>query len=840
MQDIFAQYNPAADLRDEAVNPSPGMGVHWHYLLSSLSGLGEHELAERQQRAYRLLREDGAKYTIYNQAQQEKIWPLDLIPWLIHSHEWSLIEQGLQERAELFNLILRDLYGSRELIKRGIVPPELLLAHKGFIRGCDGTLAAGQQQLILHSVDMMRSHNGEMCILADRTQAPSGAGYALENRSIMWKVLPSLFRESHVHQLASFFQSLRHTLISLVPDVKSPHIAVLTPGPLNETYFEHVYLANYLGFYLVQSSDLQVNDGYVWIKSISNRVKIDVLLRRVDDRFCDPVELKSDSELGVPGLMQVAREGNIAIANPLGSAALENPALLAYLPQISQHFFGRSLKLDSVNTWWCGNPDHLQHVLQQPDKFIIKPTFRTHQTSSINMADCSEMERENILSKIRKHAEHYVAQERLTPSHLPVIDQQGLTSRPVLLRSYAVASEASYRIMPGGLTRVGLKQRTSLIANQLGSFSKDTWVIASEPEILTPVIETELGLDQIDTVNLPSRVAENLFWMGRYLERADSMLRLMRVVLNQVTAASPLPDQLVMVLLKSVTRKINISSNRLNKNEYLQQSFEECFDILVNPDRTGSVTSSIYSMIRCVSEVREFLSADSQRIINDINDQVMLLDHSLVNTFPYGKSEESLNALITGMIAISGSIQESMTRGSGWYFFSLGRKIERGIQTTTLLESLMMTNLNSQEHNIVAWEVLVKTVESLSSYRRLYGTQLSARNIFKHLLLDVANPRSVIYQLELIQRYLGKLPQRQIDLVVKDDLQCVLDAFSLIRSIEIENISHEYHVTGYSEINRIVSDVRQLLKKTSNHLTSEFFARKNVAKQLVNERWSVD
>lgn len=840
MPDNFAQYNPPLDLRDEAVNASAAMHTHWQYLLSSLTGLGEYELAERQQRAYRLLREDGAKYTIYNQAEQDKTWPLDLIPWLIHSREWSQIEQGLQERAELFNLILRDLYGSRELIKRGIVPPELLLAHKGFLRGCDGISLAGDRQLILHSVDMMRSENGDMCILADRTQAPSGAGYALENRNIMWKVLPSLFRDSHVHQLTAFFQTLRHTLISLAPKVKSPHIAVLTPGALNETYFEHVYLANQLGFYLVQSSDLQVRDGYVWIKSIANPVRVDVLLRRVDDRFCDPVELKSDSELGIPGLMQVAREGKVAIANSLGSAALENPALLAYLPQISQHFLGRTLKLPSVKTWWCGDPEQLEYVLKNIDRFIIKPTFRTFKSLSVNMENCSEVERQKIIANLVQYPEDYVAQVRLTPSHLPVIDQQQLISRPVLLRSYAVAAESAYRIMPGGLTRVGLKQRTSLIANQLGSFSKDTWIIASEPEKPAKIIEIGLELEHVDAVNLPSRVAENLFWMGRYLERADSMLRLMRVVLNQVTASSPLSDQVVILLLKSVTKQINVFSKGTNKNEFLQEAFEECFDILVNPNRAGSVTSSIYAMIRCVSEVREFLSTDSQRIINDINDQVMLLDHALVNSFPHGKSEESLNSLVTCLIALSGSIQESMTRGSGWFFFNIGRKIERGIQTATLLESLMMTSLNVKNHNFVAWQVLLKTVENLYSYRRLYGTKLSAKNIFKHLLLDTANPRSLIYQLEITQHYLGKLPQHQIDLVVKDDIQCVLDALYLIRSIDLDHKADEYTIADYSETNQAIQNVRQLLRKCSNHLTSEFFAPSQVAKQLVNERWSLD
>ena len=375
MENTFAVYQPSPELRDEAVGVTGAMEPHWQYLMSSLSSLGEQELKNRQQRARQILRSDGASYRIYSESQQEKTWPLDLIPWLIHSEEWRRVEAGIQERVELFNLIYQDLYGPRELILRGIVPPELLLGHRGFLRGCDNIQLPGDHQIIMHAVDMMRSQDGEMCVLADRTQAPSGAGYALENRNVMWKVLPSLFRDSHVHQLTRFFQTLRLKLIALAPQVKSPRIAVLTPGAFNETYFEHVYLANYLGFHLVQSSDLQVHDGYVWIKSVSEPVKVDVILRRVDDRFCDPVELKSDSQLGVPGLLQVVREGKVVIANPLGSAALENPALLNYLPQICQHFFGRALKLNSVQTWWCGDTENLAYVLSNIDSLIVKPIF---------------------------------------------------------------------------------------------------------------------------------------------------------------------------------------------------------------------------------------------------------------------------------------------------------------------------------------------------------------------------------------------------------------------------------------------------------------------------------
>ncbi len=309
----------------------------WRYLINSLEELGPAALRERHEKARRILRDDGATYNIYDQSgTQGSSWELDLVPSVIGSEDWAMIEAGLLERAELFNLMLRDLYGPRTLLRHRALPPEALFSHAGFLRACQGLQLPGEHELIVHAVDMVRGADGNMCVLSDRTQAPSGAGYVLENRTVMSRIFPSLFRDSHVHRIANYYQRLRLKLMSLAPSSDIPRIVVLTPGAHNETYFEHAHLANYLGYPLVQSGDLVVRNGYVWMKSLSGLSRVDVILRRVDDLFCDPVELRSDSHLGIPGLLEVVRAKRVAIANPLGSGVLENPILLKYLPDIAK------------------------------------------------------------------------------------------------------------------------------------------------------------------------------------------------------------------------------------------------------------------------------------------------------------------------------------------------------------------------------------------------------------------------------------------------------------------------------------------------------------------------
>ncbi len=368
-------YSPLAGRYDEMRTADGEVRPQWQYLLDALRTLGPAGIDERWREASRLIRDNGVTYNLHGDPQgMSRPWQLDLLPILIRSEEWADLERGLIQRAELFNLILLDLYGPRDLIRTGLLPAQLIDGNASYLLPCYGIEIAGGRPLVQYAADLTRMSDGQWRVIGDRTQSPMGAGYALENRVVLSRVLPSLFRDSHVHRLAGFFRSMRRTLTQLAPRVaEHARVVVLTPGPRNEAYFEHAYLANYLGYTLVQGGDLSVRDGALWLRTLGRLERIDAVLRQVNDLWCDPLELREDSLLGVPGMLQAARAGNLILANALGSGILEHPALTAFLPRICQQLLGEALLLPDIPTWWCGDPESLDHVLNNLDRLVVKP-----------------------------------------------------------------------------------------------------------------------------------------------------------------------------------------------------------------------------------------------------------------------------------------------------------------------------------------------------------------------------------------------------------------------------------------------------------------------------------
>ncbi|HQR50790.1 MAG TPA: circularly permuted type 2 ATP-grasp protein, partial [Methylophilaceae bacterium] len=482
---------------DEMLDGAGNVRPHWGQLMHALHALGPQEVEQRHKEALKLLRENGVTYNVYGDPDgANHPWQLDPVPLLISGKEWYDIEAGLLQRAELLNLLLADLYGPRELIRKGLLPLELVYNHGGFLRACDQVRLPGRHQLILYAADLARGPDQNMWVLGDRTQAPSGTGYALENRLAMSRVLPSLFRSAQVHRLEPFFQSLRAGLNSLSPQQSDiPRVVVLTPGPFNETFFEHAYLASHLGYPLVQGDDLTVRDGHVWLKSLTGLQRVDIILRRVDDNYCDPLELRGDSRLGVPGLLEAARRGNVAIANPLGSSILENPGLQPFLPGIARHFLGQPLQLPSIATWWCGQPQEMDYVLANLDQLVIKPIYRNPGVRSVFGHLLSQQQLAEWRDRIRANPAFYVGQEHESFSTVPSVVAGGYEPRQALLRCFLVARADGYTVMPGGLTRSAPEKGDMPISNQMGGISKDTWIIASEPQHVTTNIKPEHAAD---------------------------------------------------------------------------------------------------------------------------------------------------------------------------------------------------------------------------------------------------------------------------------------------------------------------------------------------------------
>jgi uncharacterized circularly permuted ATP-grasp superfamily protein/uncharacterized alpha-E superfamily protein len=816
---------------DEAYTANGTLRPHWKYLLNSLQSLGAEVIEERQKKIRRILRDDGATYKIYDEPDANQTWQLNPIPLLIDSEEWSVTETALVERAELFNLLLQDIYGERTLIKQGVIPPELLFTHGGFLRSCDAIKLLGNHQMILHGVDLVRGPDGIMSVMSDRTQAPSGAGYALENRSVMNRVFPSLFRDSHVHGLSLFFSRLRQKLQELNPNGGIARIVVLTPGAYNETYFEHAYLANYLGFQLVQGGDLSVRNGYVWMKALDGLKRVDVILRRVDDNYCDPVELKGSSRLGVPGLLEVARQGKVAIANPLGSSVLENPALLRYLPSISRALLGRDLLMPSVRTWWCGNAEDLEYVCANLNRLLIKPTYRKPGLYEVYGAELDDTKLQAWQNRLRKNPYQYVAQEFIPSAKTPTWHQAKMQPRASIFRAFSVASETSYAVLPGGLTRVNLDPNKNIISNQRGSVSKDTWVIASEPEKKMNFNSTDADSTQEYANELPSRVVENLFWMGRYAERAESALRLLRTVFLQLNKTEIVTNSVCQTLLSAVTHVTSTYPGFTSPDTRLFDSPEgEMISIIVDPLRIGSVANNVIAMIKAAEQVKEQLSGDTQRVINNMGDELEELERTL-KPDSLSAPEEALARLVTALLALAGLMNESMIRGSGWHFMEMGRRIERALQIISYVRSLL-TKKNEEMEQEVLVESALLCGEALINYRRRYQNGINIENALEMILLNDNNPRSLMYQFTQLEIHIADLPGNKNLLTAESKL--LLEATTALKLCDIHELSYT-DISIRKHLDQLLARLQYLLMSLAKTIAHRYFDHAQGPQLLVKE-----
>ncbi|MCP5130613.1 MAG: circularly permuted type 2 ATP-grasp protein [Pseudomonadales bacterium] len=829
-------YSVPAGLVDEVHAADGSIKPQWAYLLASLGDLGPQVLQEREEKAQRILRDDGATYNLHGEdVSPSNTWELDAVPYIIGSDDWARIEAGLLERAELFNLLLRDIYGPRTLLRHGALPPEALFSHSGFLRACQGIRMPGDHELILHAADMVRRRDGSMCVLSDRTQAPSGAGYVLENRTVMSRVFPSLYRDSHVHRIASFYQRLRLKLTTLSPSDDLPCIVLLTQGGRDEARFEYAYLANYLGLPLVQSGDLMVRNGFLWMKSMEGLTRVDVVLRRVDDSLCDPVELRSNSRMGVPGLLEVARNGRVVIANPLGSGILENPVLLKYLPEISKALLGREPRLASVKTYWCADEDDLRFVSANIQQLIIKPIYRGSGITSVWGGSLSADQQRNLLATIHRTPHQFVGQERLEKSHIPTFSDMSLQPRPAILRTFSVATDSSYMVMPGGMTRIGDSPGGLAISMQSGSPSKDTWVTATEPErnVESEAIPEALRMHgDASLVSLPSRVVENLYWMGRYAERAEAGLRLLRTVFVQLNGEEPISTEATRILLEAVTRVTGTQPGFIKAPaSLLEEPDEELLKVIQDGTRVGSIRSTLNSMLTSAEESKELLSTDTQRVINDLQDELDSLDAALSGGLA-SAPEEALDPLVTGLVALSGLMQESMVRGVGWRFMELGKRVERAEQIITTLR-ILTTPVAGEAAKATLLTALLTTMDVLITYRRRARQRPGIALGLELVMLDPSNPRSLLFQLERLQQHLAELPGSESNSgELEEEERALLAAVTRLKLARLAQLL-EKETRTTSTMGDLLQEIEKLLLHFNTLISDKHFDHRTEAQQLV-------
>jgi uncharacterized circularly permuted ATP-grasp superfamily protein/uncharacterized alpha-E superfamily protein len=830
---LVGQYAPKGPF-DEMVDAAGQLRPAWQRLAAALDGFGAAGLAQRNEQVRRLLRENGVTYNTYGAPSgPDRPWELDPLPLLFDTREWRALADGLAQRAHLLDRLAADVYGPQTLLHRGLLPPELVYGHSGFLNACHGLKPSQDIFLHLYAAHLARDADGRWLVLADRTQGPSGATYAIENRIVISRTLPDEFHNLYVERLASFFMQLRESLWSLSPrPVDNPRVVVLTPGAKSATYFEDSYQARYLGFTLVEGNDLTVRGTSVFLKTLGGLLPVDVILRRLADEDCDPLELKPDSWQGVPGLVQAVRSGQVSVANALGSGWLEAPALMAFLPEICRQLLGEPLRLPSVTTWWCGRADDMRYVEEHFDKLVIRPATQHRAAKPIVCSELSKGDRAMLLDRVRTTPQHFSAQAHVARSTAPVWNNGAMQSWHVGLRAFAVTTGEGYQVMPGGLSRVSSSLTSLGESMAAGQGSKDVWVLSDQPVAPVTLLNRQGPAVELQRTgnDLPSRVAENVFWLGRQVERVEGVVRHLRSIVVRLTSELEIEKRPELWLL--IQALVHPGDNfALAPPPPPGSAYETMQDLsrrwLFDAQTVGTVAHTLVAVKRVASTLRDRLSVDTWRIINQLDIDVL---------FPWQTDKARLgdlllllNQLLSTLLGISGLANENMTRGPGWRFLEIGRRIERA---GNLLRLLQRTLVQPSDDLVPLLEVLLEIGDSTMTYRNRYLTSLQLSPTLDLLVMDETNPRAVAFQIKSLIEHVQELRVaggRRRERVERD---LAFDAQRTLRLVDADGLG-ELDARGVrSLLQGFLGSLTARLEALSDHITAAYFTHAAASHQL--------
>lgn len=830
---LLSSYKSTINTYDEVIDRNGQIKPYWQNMFHTLENIGMDGLEVKNQEIINKLKENGVTYNVYeSNIGMNRPWKLDPIPFLIHEKEWRHIERGLTQRAHLMDLMLRDFYGPQLLIKKSIIPAELVYDNSGFLIPCSDIKQKLNNQLLLFACDMARGPDGNMWLLDNRTQSPSGSGYALENRSVVGKVFPELNKNIFRSRLSPYFNHLQQTVANLGASNNNTEqkVVILTPGPGSETYFEHVYLSSYLGYTLVQGSDLLVRDGFVWLKSFNQLERVDVIIRRVDDEWIDPLELRQDSLLGVPGLLQVIRQGNVSILNPPGSSILENYGLMAFMQTACKFLLNEPLIMSSVATWWCGQEKELNYVLAHLPKLIIKKANRKQGFKSIYGRLLSKIELEELKNTIKKNPKEFVAQEEVSLSTTPSYIDGKIVPRFAALRAFMVSDGSGYKVMPGGLTRSSPIKDKFIISNQLGGISKDTWIITDNPvDYYDKVVVKKSNVlnPSISSNSLTSRNAENLFWVGRVCERTLSLTSFLRIIIDRfnenVSHKDKKHPEYLLILLKSLTH-LTLTYPGFTDEEndsVFDNPIKDIIELINNNKKAGGLTYDIQTLLSTINQVSEKWNYGTRRIINLIEESFSMLNNPKLQNL--NQVNQELDKLYTRLFAFNGNIIETLPRDSGFYLLEAGKNIERIISLTSVLRSAFSFK-NSMETEVVIMEAVLENHHLLQHYRSIYKSNFNLSAVLNMIFLEENLPYTLSYLLEDLSKCLNKLPKNiepnKLNLAEKT----VLKAISLVKLIDSETIILVDNDSDYrAELDSILAQIFELISSVTGNLTSLYF-----------------
>lgn len=755
---ILAHYPYRPDSYDELFGED-GVRPHWQEFLDHIDEVSADTLKARSAQLSRGIQQNGVTYNVYADPRgTDRPWSLDLLPLILPADEWRGISAAISQRVRLLNALLADLYGEQTTLAEGLLPPELVHGHRGFLWPCKGIKPIGDTYLHLYAADLARSPDGQWWVIADRTQSPSGAGYALENRLLVSRAFPDLFRDLQVQTLAGFFRGLQRSLGSQAPsDGEPPLTVLLTPGPFNETYFEHVYLARYLGFPLVEGQDLTVRNDTVYLKTVSGLKRVHAILRRLDDDFCDPVELRADSALGIPGLLSAVRAGRVLVANALGSGLLESAALPGFLPGISRHLLGEELAMPSVATWWCGEEPARAEVIKNLKDLVIKPTFPGGSSEVIFGDQLGEDQLAALTRRIEADPSAFVAQELVKLSRAPAWSggqRRKLMTRAMGLRVYAAITPEGYSVLPGGLARVAGMDNTRILTMQKGGSSKDTWVLSDGPVSTFSLLQNTIRVDDLidETGTLSSRLAENLFWFGRYGERCDAVARLARLSLSRLSEgrrterAGALSMMLELAAGAGLVEK-EVATLPLAKAEL------DLFRAVLDRRSDSGLAANLQRLTWCATQAREHLSLDHWHALKRLSAE---LENARGRVSDVSALLEFLDEALTTFVSLSGFAMDNMTRDMGWRLHIVGRRIERLDNLAGSLARFLRRHVDiaGPLQRELAVEALLELCDSIITYRTRYRAQPELLPAIHMLTMDGANPHALAFQVRMLTNYL--------------------------------------------------------------------------------------
>lgn len=827
--ELIAQTRALAGAWDEIRVDETTLRPAWRQYFKALGNLTVGELSQRWDEAKRILRDNGVSYNVYADPRgADRPWQLDAIPQVMEEEEWQILSDGVAQRARLLDALLADIYGPQRAITEGVLPAGLVYANPGYLRPLQGVVPRGGHWLHFYGCELARDGAGRWVAMADRTQAPAGSGYILENRIVLSRAFPEAYRAARVRRLAPYYLQLRRSL-QAIGGRENPHIVLLTPGPFSETYFEHAYLSRYLGFTLAEGGDLAVRDEKVFLKTLGGLQPVDVILRRMDDDFCDPLELRSDSSLGVPGLVQAVRAGNVAVANGLGSGVAEGTGLMGYLPDLSRYLLGEDLLLPSVASTWCGEPQGFESVVARLDSLVAKPAFPSLRAEPVFGDRLGEQGRQIMAERIGRDPEGWSGQGLVPMSG--TVEWSGTHFRPrsMGLRVFACRSGDGYEVLPGGLVRISSEPGRANMSIQAGGGSKDLWVMSPNPVAKVTLLPTNQHSEVFrrSGIDLPSRVADNLFWLGRYAERAEGIARLSRSALGRLTGESAPTDGGELGFLMTAMRDIGmLGANPPSGRLGVEGAEHEVIASMFLSDKGMGLQQTLGALHQAGFQVRDRISNDTWRIL-----------HHLGRDFAPGRRQGSssvgdilslLDTLLLHLSALAGMAKENTTRSFGWRFLDLGRRLERSQFTIDMLSIVQDASRDGR----LGLESMLEVFDCGITYRSRYLTDLQFAQAVDLILNDIGNPRSLLFQLQALGRHLDALPKLQDDPFLRKEQALVERALTDIKLIDFPGLAREPEGPQRERLGELLNRLHDDLPTISDCLTRGWLSHAETTRQL--------